>query len=506
MSDAHPRPWHRLLPSIGLVLLVCALVYLPRLGAGGLTMSEGHRVVPAWEMIDTGEWLVPHMFGQPYLRKPPGMPWAIALSTEVLGRTELAARMVSALCATAMAVVAVFWARRWFGQRAGLAAGLAQALMPQMWMWGRTAEIEVLNAFGAQLLLFGVLETLRTRRWGWASLATAGIVVAALAKGPAALPCLIAAVVAGVIVLGRRRVLGNPWLWVSIALAGLIAIGVFSAIAARLAELPEPPVTQSVSSFMWEPDRIGGILLLPLAAWASGLPASLALLFPWGRGARAERPCGSTLHAARLAAWTWIICIAIYTLAGVSNPRYALPAACLFPPLVGHVVSGMGAWLNPARRRIAAMMMLGHRVVWVPILLVAAGVFVFSFEAGTRDTSGRSAGYALADALAERWQADDALRQRPELIAIANDLVEARPEVLAYAEQRARERGVPLRVRWSPSGIAAPDASVSLVLARTDGMSDEGASVPPDLDRLGPWTVHKYEFVCVVLPMPALVP
>lgn len=500
MNDDHARPWLPPLSSIGLVLLVCALVYFPQLGAGGLTMSEGHRVVPAWEMLDTREWLVPHMFGQPYLRKPPGMPWAIALSSELLGRTEFAARLVSALCATAMAFVALIWSRRCFGARAGLAAGLAQALMPQMWMWGRTAEIEVLNALGAQLLIFGVLETMRTRRTGWALVGSTGIVVAALAKGPAALPCLIAALSAGAMLLGWRSLLGNVRLWGSIALAGLIVAGVFSAIAARLAGLPAAAVTQSVSSFMWEPDRIAGILLLPLAAWVSGLPASLAFLFPWGRGAHDERARGSTLDSARLVAWTWVICVAIYTLAGVSNPRYALPAACLFPPLVGHVISGLEAWLNQARQRVALTMLLGHRVIWILLLVAGAGTFIFTLEARTRATSGRAAGIALAEALVERWKTDPQLSQKSPVLAIANGLVEARPEVLAYAEQGARSRGLPLHVRWTPAGIEAPDASTSLVLARTDDLSDEAAVVPRGLDVLGPWPVHKYRFVCVVLP------
>src|SRR5437867_1102164 len=98
-----------------IVLAVCAAVYLPRLGAGGLTNTEGHRAIPGWGMLESGDWVLPRMFGQVYLRKPPGMSWAIAASSAVFGETEFAARLPSALAMMGMALVAMFFGSRWFG-------------------------------------------------------------------------------------------------------------------------------------------------------------------------------------------------------------------------------------------------------------------------------------------------------------------------------------------------------------------------------------------------------
>ena len=65
---------------VALVLMcVGGVVYFFNLGASGFSMSEGHRVAPAWEMLADGDWLMPHMFEQAYMRKPPGMPWAIGI-------------------------------------------------------------------------------------------------------------------------------------------------------------------------------------------------------------------------------------------------------------------------------------------------------------------------------------------------------------------------------------------------------------------------------------------
>ena len=58
--------------------MLCALIYFPRLGDDGYASSEGQRAIPAWTMLGTGDWLVPRLFEIPYVRKPPGIFWAIA--------------------------------------------------------------------------------------------------------------------------------------------------------------------------------------------------------------------------------------------------------------------------------------------------------------------------------------------------------------------------------------------------------------------------------------------
>ena len=240
--------------ALGVVVLVCALVYLPILGSGGLTMTGGHRAIPAWEMMDTGEWLVPHLFGQPYLRKPPGMPWAIAGMSMIFGQTVLAARLVSALAATLMALAAAGFAGRWFGKRWMIVGGLAQALMPVAWAWGRSAEIETINAFGAQLIMLGMVEVVRTRRgfWAWvgAACVAAGVIVAGLAKGPSAGPCVAGALLGASVVYGVRSGLGNWRMWVSLVVP-MAALGwLFMRIASRASGLETDPITQSVGAFM----------------------------------------------------------------------------------------------------------------------------------------------------------------------------------------------------------------------------------------------------------------
>jgi 4-amino-4-deoxy-L-arabinose transferase-like glycosyltransferase len=83
MFDPPPKPapplLSRLWVQVVLTLAAACLAQLPWLGSSGLSQSEGHRAIPGWTMLERGNWIVPHLFEQPYLRKPPGMPWAVAL-------------------------------------------------------------------------------------------------------------------------------------------------------------------------------------------------------------------------------------------------------------------------------------------------------------------------------------------------------------------------------------------------------------------------------------------
>ncbi len=498
--------------QILLLLLVCALVYWTRLGAGGLHATEAHRVVPAYEMLDHGRWLVPRMFDQPYLRKPPGMPWAVAGMSELLGRTPFAARAVSALSATLMALLAFGFARRWFGPRAALAAGLAQVLMPVMWETGRAAEIEALNNLGTQIAAFCLIEALvfaRTRRVRMlhAALAALGVVWFTLAKGPASAPVVIAVIAAACIATRSvRPLLGTVWMTVALAGSVIAALAWMIARAARAETIP--PVLQSPEAFLFEPGRLLGVATLIPAAFAQSLPVSLALLFPWGRDARGEaaghEDRARTLPVARALAWGWLIAVGLLMVMGVRNPRYTLPAAVLIPPLVGDVVAGLGVWLQPRRERIARVLLLGRPVVWPALLLVAAGVYIGVIEPGRRATSGTEIGRRLGASIAE-WAET---RGVDHLLIEADDLVEARPEVLWGMERALASAGRgETAVRWDPGfrglpDLESPDRAV-LFLLRDDADSDEAGALPARVrGRLEPiivdnspvWNVHKYSF------------
>ncbi len=68
------------LQCLGIVILLCLGIFLPGLGSVEIKGEEGRRILPALTMLETGNWIVPHIGGEPYLRKPPLINWATALS------------------------------------------------------------------------------------------------------------------------------------------------------------------------------------------------------------------------------------------------------------------------------------------------------------------------------------------------------------------------------------------------------------------------------------------
>lgn len=91
------------LQAFAVLLVLWAAIYLPGLGSTELKGEEGRRILPAVTMLETGDWLVPHIGGKPFLRKPPLVNWAIAASMKLTGvRDEWTARLPSALCVLAL--------------------------------------------------------------------------------------------------------------------------------------------------------------------------------------------------------------------------------------------------------------------------------------------------------------------------------------------------------------------------------------------------------------------
>lgn len=500
MSILSRRVSGSLLLQVAIVLLFCAGAYWVGLGRIGLTYTEGHRAIPGWEMLDRGEYLVPRLFGQITMRKPPGMYWAVALSSSILGETELAARAVSALAATASALLAFAFATRWFGRPWGLAAGLLQSLTLLFLSSARAAEIESLNNLATQASVFVLLDIMlgkadrSTRTKIGLALAGGGaITLMGLAKGQASAPCLFGAIAAALIVKRTWRILARAELFAAMGLAAGVLGAIAWLIVRAVSATNEPVIWQGVDEFLWLPGKALRVLGLGPTALLYALPLSLGLLFPWGRDARKEALRAGeeqSLAMAQAIAFACLVALLVYTVVGVSNPRYAIPAVTFISPLMAYVARG---WLTagPDRftggRRVAVRVIgLGHPAVW-PIIAacVTAGYLAF-YEPRLGQTSGRDAGIALAEHLpddAELW---------------ANELVEARPEILYYARRTAAEAGRTITVRWM-RGSAAPAPIGTYIMLRTDADNkalEHGYRLDPS-SRLMPMTsgeVHKWSF------------
>jgi 4-amino-4-deoxy-L-arabinose transferase-like glycosyltransferase len=118
--------------------------------------DEGRYVGIAWEMMRSGDWLVPTLNGLPYFHKPPLFYWITAGSMSVFGLHEWAAR-AAPLAGAGLAALSIYaFARRWWNPRAAGLAWLALIAQPLFFLGGQFANLDMLVAgcITAAILLF----------------------------------------------------------------------------------------------------------------------------------------------------------------------------------------------------------------------------------------------------------------------------------------------------------------------------------------------------------------
>jgi 4-amino-4-deoxy-L-arabinose transferase-like glycosyltransferase len=175
------------LRAMVLVALVWAGIYLPGLGTLQLQHEEPRRALPALHMLTSGDWLVPRVGADPYLRKPPLLNWAIALSCKLSGgASEWAVRLPSVLATLALAVTVVGAGRRWLGQEGALIAGIFFLVNFTMIESGRLAELEALyvSLTGIALVLWMTSWHREAGPWQLWLLPAPFLALGMLTKGP----------------------------------------------------------------------------------------------------------------------------------------------------------------------------------------------------------------------------------------------------------------------------------------------------------------------------------
>ncbi len=155
--DAVLEPAGRNWSAVLALLLLCGGLFFYGLNLGELYRTESLRAVIGAEMLRSGNWVVPVLYGQPLLTKPPGMYAAIAAASALQGEvTEWSARLPSALAGTALVLLMYWYVGRQVGRLGGL---VAAAVMPCTFLWldkASAAEIDMLQVawVGAALLFF----------------------------------------------------------------------------------------------------------------------------------------------------------------------------------------------------------------------------------------------------------------------------------------------------------------------------------------------------------------
>ena len=169
--------------------LLWAAAYLPGLGARDLMHEEGRRAEPAAEMLRSGDWVTPRLYGEPYLSKPPLFFWLAAGLGKLQGGVDaLSVRIPSVTSVLLGAWLVVGFARKELKREVRVLAGLILLSMPVMLDKGTLGEIDAvlsLETFASFVVLWAGWDSERgkIRMWAWV---VSGICmgIGALTKGP----------------------------------------------------------------------------------------------------------------------------------------------------------------------------------------------------------------------------------------------------------------------------------------------------------------------------------
>jgi 4-amino-4-deoxy-L-arabinose transferase-like glycosyltransferase len=314
-----------MLSRLLLVIALWAAVYLPALGTLEIKGEEGRRILPAVSMLETGNYLVPQIGSEPYLRKPPLVNWIVAASFKIFGaHNEWTARLPSALCVLVVAIFFLAIARKSLGEIGSLIGAVIWLTNFGIIEKGRLIEIEALYVTLFALAIISWLSWWQQRRSAWLVWIVPFIFLGLglLAKGPVHLFFFYAIVIAILWRTRKLRELFMPAHFVGIA----IMLGIFAAWA-----IPYLQATAGESTtHVWSRQFSGRLLGedFRFSGWIQNIPRGLGYFLPWLLllpFLRAEFVDETDRRIARGLAWGIGCSFVVVSLIPGSLPRYTMP-------------------------------------------------------------------------------------------------------------------------------------------------------------------------------------
>jgi 4-amino-4-deoxy-L-arabinose transferase-like glycosyltransferase len=316
-----------------------------------LDADEGRNAEVGREMAATNDYVMPRLNGLPYLDKPVVYFAAEAAFMEVLGPTELAARLPAYLFTLATAAV-LFW----FARRAGYdpwVTAIVFLTMPLVVAFARTVIFDSALMFFVVVALaaFWCAVEERNARWSWLAWASMGL--AMITKGPVTFVLVLFVILP---YAWRRKALGvvfplvgivlfaaviAPWVWgVTQVVPEFLRYVLVTETAARMAT---DELQRTGPPWYFLPYLIGG-----------ALPWSIVALFSW----RANRKVDLFLIL-------WLaVPFVFFSISQSKRPQYILPLM----PAVALMVARI--W-SEAKTRVAAiaLALFGALFLAAPLIL-----------------------------------------------------------------------------------------------------------------------------------------
>jgi 4-amino-4-deoxy-L-arabinose transferase-like glycosyltransferase len=359
------------------VALVAAAIYLGCIISPPSLMDDVDAVQAqiARNMLSSGDWVTARLDGIVYLEKSPLIYWLIAISYQIFGAFDWAARIPVALSSIALGWLTAAFGRWAFGLRAGLYAGLAVSTCIGLFLFTRILIPDVMLTFTIALSMWAFLRVLdddEKRPRLWAFLLAASFGVGLLLKSAIALVFPGAAAFLYLLVtqqLFSRKVWQRLHPWSGLAIMLLIALPWHV-----LAAIRNPPVfdfsLRSVPGeyhgFLWfyfMNEQVLRFLNLRYPRDYNTVPRvyfwlfHLLWLFPWSvyfpAVARLKFKPLDRAGRTRLLALLWTGFLLVFFTFSTTQEYYSMPCYPALALLLGSAMAEGGAWIKWGTRVLA---------------------------------------------------------------------------------------------------------------------------------------------------------
>jgi 4-amino-4-deoxy-L-arabinose transferase-like glycosyltransferase len=393
--------------AVTALLVMCGVGFFFRLGKLALAGPDEPRYAEvAREMLMSGDFISPRLGGCLWFEKPTLLYWMAAAAYRVFGVNEFAARVPSALMATAAVLFLYTAIRHTISARLAFFVSLVLTTSALFIGYARAAVPDMLLAAAICIALIAAyLSTVGSNQWGYWVLSAAATGVAVLAKGLVGIVLVIAIVTIAYAGIGGLKLSR----WRQLCLASLIFLVVFSLVAS----IWYVPVTiRHGRDFLEEffvnhhfkrylTDRYHHpqpIYFFSAMLLAGALPWTFFLIPAAQRFVRLK-PSKTTSERLLWLAWVWmIVTVLFFSFSESKLPGYILPALPALAIIVGaeveRVWQGERGWVLGLAKWLSAglIIFLGgafiiylHRIglrpsgfktviAWLPLVLaIAAG-------------------------------------------------------------------------------------------------------------------------------------
>ena len=331
---------------------------------------EANYALTAKEMMESGDWLSPRIYGEFWFDKPVITYWLIGLSYVIFGVNEFAARFPSALFSAGSVTLAYWFAFRLYGHRqVAFLAALVLGTSLEYWVLARMIITDAILFFFTSTALASFYLGLRHQRQGWFILAYASTGLAVLTKGPVGL--VLPGMIVGAYVLVSRQwnllsrlylfrglvvflAVAAPWYWVMYTIHGMdfvnTFLGLHNYLRATVSEHPQDNV------FYYY------LVLFPVS------------LLPWSGvlvGALMSRRLTAPAHSVYLLTWIAVI-VVFYSLMATKYLTYVFPASFPAAILIGYylqqfrIMAGRRRWLWLSVPACLQFILFGLGTKWLP--------------------------------------------------------------------------------------------------------------------------------------------